>query len=69
MNTELTYDIYFHSSEDSNNKGFNYSLDEAKNYVEMHNGTNYGYFKDYKGGMVQILCNETQQVVFEVEIL
>jgi hypothetical protein len=66
---ELTYDIYFHSNEYSANKGFKYSLEAAKNYIEIHNGTNHSYFQDFKGGMVQILCNETEQVVFEVEIL
>jgi len=69
MNKQLTYDIFFHSNESSNNKGFNYSLDEAKSYVELNNGTNNSYFQDYKGGLVQIVCNETEEVIFETEIL
>jgi hypothetical protein len=63
-----TYDIYFHSNEYSANKGFKYSLEQAKNYVETHNGTNHSYFQDFKNGMVQIVCNETEEVIFETEI-
>lgn len=63
-----TYDIYFHSSEDSMNNGFRYSLEQAKNYISMHNGTNHSYFEDFKGGLVQIVCNETEEVAYETEI-
>jgi len=65
---KLTYDIYFHSSEDSANKGFKYSLEQAKNYISMNNGTNNSYFQDFKGGLVQIVCNETEEVAYETEI-
>jgi hypothetical protein len=63
-----TYDIYFHDNENSNNCGFDFSYDMAKAYIEMYNGSNKGYFEDYKGGVVQIYCNETEEVVYEEPI-
>lgn len=65
---EYTYDVVFNDDTDSNSKGFNTSFEYCKNYIEMNNGTNESYFEDYKGGYVQIVCNETEEVVFETEI-
>ena len=67
-NSNNTYDIFFNDSENSNNKGFSISLEDAKNYIERNNGTNESYFADYKGGTVSIICNETQESVFETEV-
>lgn len=66
--TKLTYDIFFHDSENSNNKGFEMSLEDAKAYIRTSNGTNRSYFADYKGGIVQVVCNETGEVAHEEEI-
>ncbi len=63
-----TFDIIFNDDNNSNNKGFAISLDEAKNYIKMYNGTKESYFEDYKGGTVSIVCNETEETVFETEI-
>jgi hypothetical protein len=63
-----TYDIFFHSNDSSMNNGFCLSLEQAENYISMHNGTNHSYFQDFKGGLVQVVCNETEEVVFETEI-
>jgi hypothetical protein len=63
-----TYDIYFQSNNSSMNKGFRFSLEQAKNYIDIHNGINHSYFQDFKGGMAQIVCNETEEVVYETEI-
>ena len=63
-----TYDIFFHSNDSSMNNGFRLSLEQAENYISMHNGTNHSYFQDFKGGLVQIVCNETEEVVYETEI-
>ena len=60
-----TYDVHFNDSTDSNNKGFEYSFEEAKSYIERYNGTNESYFEDYKGGTVSIVCNETGETVYE----
>ena len=60
----LTYDIVFNDDTDSNNVGGNYTLQEAKDYIEMNNGTDWGYFKDYKGGTVSIYCKETDEEVY-----
>lgn len=65
---ELTYDVHFNDSTDSNNKGFEYSFEEAKSYIERYNGTNESYFEDYKGGIVSIVCNETGETVYEETI-
>ena len=65
----LTYDVVFDSDTDSNNKGFKATLDFCENYIKMHNGTNESYFKNYKGGIVSIICNETEVTVFETEII
>ena len=60
-----TYDVYFNDAENSNNKGFEYSFEEAKSYIERYNGTNESYFEDYKGGIVSIVDNETGETVYE----
>lgn len=62
---EYTYDVVFNDDTDSNSKGFNSSFDYCKDYIRMYNGTNESYFEDYKGGSVQIVCNETEEVVYE----
>lgn len=61
-----TYDIVFNDSEASNNKGFNVSLEEAKNWIEFNRGE--GYFLDYRGGTVSIVCNQTGEEVYSEEI-
>lgn len=63
-----TYDIYFNDSENSNNKGFNMTLEEAKEYIRIYNGTNKSYFADYKGGTVSIVCNENGEEVYNTTI-
>lgn len=61
-----TYDIYFNDDADSNNKGFSMSLEECKDWIEFNRGES--YFKDYKGGTVSIVCNETGETVYEENI-
>jgi hypothetical protein len=68
MNTQNTFDIVFNNNESSNNKGFALSLEDAQSYIQQWNGTNESYFADYKGGTVSIVCNETEETVFETEI-
>ena len=63
-----TYDIVFNDSEARNNKGFMMNLEDAKAYIDGHNGTQESYFADYKGGIVSVICNETGQTEYEVEI-
>lgn len=64
-----TYDIVFQDSENSNNKGFQVSLEDAKEYIKQNNGTSNSYFLDYKGGMVQIVDNESGEVAYEEEVI
>lgn len=63
-----TYDVHFNDENDSNNKGFQYSLEDAKGYIDSNNGTNESYFEDYKGGVASVVCNETGETVYEIEI-
>ena len=63
-----TYDVHFNDDQDSNNKGFEYTLEEAKDYIQAYNGTNESYFEDYKGGTVSVVCNETGETVYEEEV-
>lgn len=66
--TTYTYDVVFNDSYDTNSKGFAVTKEEAINYIEMHNGTNYSYFADYKGGTVSVICNETGEYVYNEEV-
>lgn len=63
-----TYDVHFNDNESSNNKGFRKTLRDAKEYIMVHNGSNNSYFADYKGGTVSIVCNETNETVFETKV-
>lgn len=62
---EKTYDVVFNDDTASNKKGWQETMEYCLNYIEENNGTNDSYFADYKGGIVQVVCNETGQVVFE----
>ncbi|GHE34992.1 hypothetical protein [Sphingobacterium griseoflavum] len=62
------YNVVFNDYENSNDKGFELSLEEAKAYVAQYNGTEESYFADYKGGVVQIVDNESGDVVHEEEV-
>ena len=63
-----TYDVVFNDDEQSDSKGFRYSLKEAKSYVKTYNGSCESYFKSYRGGTVAIKCNEDGIMVFEAKI-
>uniref|UniRef100_A0AB33J393 Phage protein n=1 Tax=Prevotella sp. GTC17254 TaxID=3236794 RepID=A0AB33J393_9BACT len=64
----LTYDLIFDSDTSSNDEGFKSSFQYCLDYIKMNNGTNWGYFKDYKGGCVSIVCNETGTTVYQEEV-
>ena len=64
----LTYDVQFQNDTMSDSKGFSLTAEECMDYINLNNGTNDSYFKDYKGGMVQVVCNETGDVVAEEEV-
>ena len=63
-----TYDVHFNDSENSNSKGFELTIDQAKDYIESNNGTDESYFADYKGGTVSIVDNETGETIYEEQI-
>jgi hypothetical protein len=64
-----TYNVVFNDQTNSNDLGFTISLSDAKNYIQTYNGTNKSYFEGYKGGIVSIVCNETDEIVFETEVV
>lgn len=64
-----TYDVLFNDDVDGNSKGFRATLEYCKNWIVNNNGSNQSYFKDYKGGTVSIVCNETEKTVFETEVV
>ena len=63
-----TYDVIFNDDENSNSKGFKESKEYCVEYIQRKNGTNDGYFADYKGGIESVTCNETVDVVYEEEV-
>ena len=63
-----TYDVVFQNDENSASKGFHSTLQECKDYIEAWNGSNHSYFEDFKGGTVQVVCNETEEVVYETAV-
>ena len=66
---DSTFDIIFNNDFNSNNLGFKSSFEYCKDYIETNNGTEKSYFEDYKGGIVSIVCNENNKIVFETEVL
>ena len=65
---ERKFDVFFNDDNNSNNKGFESSFEDCKNYIKWNNGTNESYFKDYKGGSVSIVDCETGETVYEEEV-
>ena len=63
-----TYDVCFNDAENGNNKGFTDSYENCLFYIKQNNGTDNSYFKDYKGGTVSIIDNETGEAVYEETI-
>ena len=63
-----TYDVVFQDKNNSNAKGFDESFVFCQMYVEAYNGTSESYFPDYKGGVVQVVCNQTGGVVYERDV-
>jgi hypothetical protein len=60
---KMTYDVQFHDETTSDFKGFAESLEFCQNYIQFNNGTDESYFANYKGGIVQIICNETGEII------
>ena len=58
------YDVYFNDDDNTNNEGWLETYGACKNYINTTNGTNEGYFADYKGGTVSIYNTETEEDVY-----
>jgi hypothetical protein len=64
-----TYNIEFNDENNSNDKGFELSYDDAMHYIKRYNGTNESYFADYKGGTVSMVDNETGDHVYQEQVI
>lgn len=62
------FDVVFNDDCDSNHKGFNESYESCLEYIKAYNGTNESYFADYKGGVVSIVNNDTEEYVYSEDI-
>lgn len=66
INALFTYDVFFDDREKSTeNKGFATTLEDAKSYVDTLAPYQY---KGYEGGIAYVRCNETEEVVYEVDL-
>lgn len=61
----LTYDVFFHDDMSTENKGFKMTLEDAMSYVDTLAPYQY---KGYEGGIAYVRCNETEEVVYKVDI-
>jgi hypothetical protein len=64
----LTYDVVFNNDDCSNEKCFQLTKKECVDYVNRFNGSNESYFADYKGGTVEVICNETGEIVYSQKV-
>jgi hypothetical protein len=63
------YNVIFNDDTNSNDMGFENTRKYCEDFIKCNNGTDYGYFEDYKGGTVSIVCNESDKTVFETKII
>ena len=63
-----TYDVVFNDNNNTNSKGMNGTINDCVRYIQQYNGTNESYFDDYKGGIVSVVCNETNETIFETTV-
>ncbi len=59
-----TFNIVFNDSENSNDLGLKQTFEYCFNWIKIHNGTHHSYFKDYPNGVVEIYCNETDELIY-----
>lgn len=65
INALFTYDVYFDCEMHINNKGFKCSKDEAISYVDTLAPYQY---EGYEGGMAMVICNQTEEIVYKVDL-
>jgi hypothetical protein len=63
---EKKYDVHFNDFTHSDSMGWQLTYDECLIYISCWNGTNHGYFNDYKGGTVSIVSEEG--TVYEIAV-
>jgi hypothetical protein len=67
--TPRTFDVVFNDANNTSAKGFAASLDYCLQYITAHNGTQESFFADYRGGVVQVVCNEDGEVIHEERVI
>lgn len=67
--TDKVYDIIFADENDNVCMDFAETAEDCKAYIERFNGTDDGYFKSYRGGIVQVVNFDTWEVVYETEVI
>lgn len=67
LNGKQSYDIYFSNDNHIEGKGFLDSYEGCLNYINNF-GDDDELFEQFQGGVVQIVCNETAEVVHEETI-
>ena len=66
INALFTYDVFFDDRDMSTeNKGFATTLEDAISYVDTLAPYQY---KGYEGGIAYVRCNETEEVVYKVDL-
>lgn len=65
INALFTYDVFFHDDMSTENKGFKTTLEYAMSYVDTLAPYQY---KGYEGGVAYVRCNETEEVVYKVDL-
>jgi hypothetical protein len=57
-------DIIFNNELNSSSKGFSITAKECIDYIKMYNGTSESYFKDYKGGLVEVVSRLDGTIIY-----
>lgn len=65
---KYTYDVIFNDDNSSNNKGIHGSKDECMRWIESNRHDSSTYFGDYKGGTVSIVCDQTEETIYEEKL-
>ena len=65
INALFTYDVFFDHEMHINNKGFKLAKEDAIDYVDTLAPYQY---EGYEGGMAMVICNQTEEIVYKVDL-
>ena len=63
-----TYDVEFNDDESTDIHGMRTTKSEARWYIQRYNGTDLGFFADYKSGDVCVVCRQTGETFYHEAI-